>query len=366
MIKRLYVNNYRCLENFVLDFEGLSSALLIGGNGSGKSTVSHSLRVFQQLCRGVHRVKDLVTKEDFAQHRTHIPIRFELDVELDGTDFSYQISFEWPETFKEARVLEEKLLIDGAPVFDRKHGQVTLSWGPVFGMDWHLPAFPIINARDFDEQIDRIRKYMATMVLISPIPDRMTGYAESESFQLSRDASNFASCFSALLSRFPASYSQIDGYLKSIIPDVSQFENVPWGESGKQLFVRFKNHDEDEQVKIKFSALSDGEKYFFLSSLLIASSEHMGPFFCLWDEPDSHLSLSEIQHFMMSLRKNVGWKGQFVATSHHPETIRAFSDENTFVLSRKSHLEPTVIRKLEEHDYKGDLIQALTLGELAT
>lgn len=38
MIERLYIHNFRSLENFELPIQGLSSALLIGKNGTGKST----------------------------------------------------------------------------------------------------------------------------------------------------------------------------------------------------------------------------------------------------------------------------------------------------------------------------------------
>jgi hypothetical protein len=50
----------------------------------------------------------------------------------------------------------------------------------------------------------------------------------------------------------------------------------------------------------------------------------------------------------MSLRKAFQLGGQLIATSHNPEAIRRFSDENTFVLHRKSHMEPTIVRPLNE------------------
>lgn len=56
--------------------------------------------------------------------------------------------------------------------------------------------------------------------------------------------------------------------------------------------------------------------------------------------------------------------GQFVATTHHPETIRKFSHETTFVLRRKSHLEPTVIRPLSELGYRGDVVHALIRDDI--
>ena len=39
MLQRLYVHNYRCLENFEFKLGDVSSGLLIGKNGTGKSTL---------------------------------------------------------------------------------------------------------------------------------------------------------------------------------------------------------------------------------------------------------------------------------------------------------------------------------------
>jgi hypothetical protein len=39
VIRRLYIHNFRCLENFELPIAAYSSALLIGKNGAGKTTV---------------------------------------------------------------------------------------------------------------------------------------------------------------------------------------------------------------------------------------------------------------------------------------------------------------------------------------
>ena len=64
MIQRLYVHNYRCFENFELSIKELPSALLIGKNGSGKSTVSYVLEIFQSIGRGVNRVKELRVLEE--------------------------------------------------------------------------------------------------------------------------------------------------------------------------------------------------------------------------------------------------------------------------------------------------------------
>ena len=86
--------------------------------------------------------------------------------------------------------------------------------------------------------------------------------------------------------------------------------------------------------------------------------------FCFWDEPDNYLAPSEVGHFVLALRKAFQSGGQFLATSHNSEAISRFSDENTIVLYRQNHLEPTNARLLKEFQVGGDLVGALVRGDL--
>jgi ABC-type uncharacterized transport system ATPase subunit len=99
-------------------------------------------------------------------------------------------------------------------------------------------------------------------------------------------------------------------------------------------------------------------------ALVMAANEAYGPLFCFWDEPDNYLAISEIGDFATDLRKAFKKGGQFLATSHNAETIRAFTDENTFIMFRRSHQEPSQIRSLAEVPYHGDLIASLVRGDI--
>ena len=364
MIERLYVHNFRCLENFTLDLAGRSSAVVIGKNGAGKSTVLHCLKLFQNICRGSGRVGNLISASDFTQNRTDRPMQLEVEVALAHKRYKYAISFEWPVGFREARILDEGLSVDGAAIFTRHHAQVQLSGKTAFGLDWHIFALPVINELPGERAIQDIKAFFATMVLISPIPSNMSGFSEEPSVELQHDAGNYASCLRALLQQKPKAYNTFDSYVKMVIPDFSSIENIERGESGTQLIVKFEQEKPQSSLSVEFKALSDGEKCFFLSAYIIASSTAGSPVVCMWDEPDNHLSLSEVGHFIVALRKMAGRGGQFIATTHHPETVRKFSDESTFVLTRKSHFDPCVVRPLVDFSYSGDLVNALISDEI--
>lgn len=365
MIERLYVHNFRCLENFSLDLADRPSAVLIGKNGAGKSTVLHALSVLQKIGRGPNRVKNVVSAGDFPRHRKDLPMRFEVDLNLSGTRFKYTVSFEWPPTFFEARISEESLTRDGTVVFTRNQGEVQLAGGASFGLDWHVFAIPVLNERPPARSIQEVRTFFQGLVLLAPIPKLISGFSEGPLVELDLEAKNYASCLRALLQQKPKMYSEFDAFVKEVIPDFSSIENIDRGtEGGSQLVVTFEQPETRKTLTLDFDNLSDGEKCFFLSAYIIAANTVGPPVVCVWDEPDSHLSLSEVGQFIISLRKLVTRGGQFIATTHHPETIRKFSDENTFVLTRRSHLDPTVAKPLSAHNHSGDLIHALVRDEL--
>ena len=115
---------------------------------------------------------------------------------------------------------------------------------------------------------------------------------------------------------------------------------------------------------IDFNALSDGEKCFFLCAVVLSASQRYGPLLCFWDEPDNYLAASEVGFFVVALRSAFMAGNQLLITSHNPEAIRKFSSENTLILHRNSHLEPTQLTRLEDVKITGDLTEALVLDEL--
>jgi predicted ATPase len=365
MLQRLYVHNFRCLENFELTAKDQSSFLLIGKNGTGKTTVSFVLEVLQSIGRGTNRVQHLITTQDFARGRSDVPVRFELEVLLGGKLYKYSLAFELPENFKELRIFEEQLSVAGSTIYVREKAQVTLHsrhGEAQFSVDWHLVALPVIQEQSAGDPLRIFKIWLARMIILSPIPSLMTGESGGETLEPQRDASNFGEWISGLFSRYPAAYRRIDGYLRNVMPDLLDFLNEPTGKDSKSMVVRFEQ--QKANLDVDFEVLSDGEKCFFLCAAVLAANQYYGPLFCFWDEPDSYLSLSEVGHFIMELRRSFQEGSQILITSHNPEAIRKFSDENTFVLDRKSHLEPTLIRSLGELSVQGDLVEALISGDI--
>src|SRR5437016_5708460 len=148
------------------------------------------------------------------------------------------------------------------------------------------------------------------------------------------------------------------------MPDLNYITNPETGKDARSLILHFSN--DQGSLNIPFEDLADGEKCFMICALVLAAIDAYGPLLCFWDEPDNYLALSEIGHFVIALRRASQSGSQFIATSHNPEVIRSFSDENTLVFHRNSHLEPTTVRPLSELQVKGDLVGAIIRGDLAS
>jgi energy-coupling factor transporter ATP-binding protein EcfA2 len=371
MFKRIYVHNFRCLENFALPVGDQSSALLIGKNGTGKSTLSFALALLQKLARGTNRVGQLVKPKDFFLGRTDAPMRFEVDIELGGELYQYSLALELPPGFGELRVLSEQLMVAGQPVYGREHARVFLGGRAQypraeFGIDYFMIALPIIQEESETDPVFLFKRWLARSVIIAPVPCLITGESSGETLEPDRDVQNLGAWFAGLIAHFPAAYTTIDGYLKNdVLPDFWDVKNPLVGGESRSLMVQFRR--ESSSHTLPFVTLSDGEKCFFICALVLAANEAYGPIFCFWDEPDSHLAIDEVGHFVNALRRSFeNGGGQVLMTSHNDETIRRFSDENTMVLLRESHLEPTRVKTLKDLGVKGDLIGTLLRGDVDT
>jgi energy-coupling factor transporter ATP-binding protein EcfA2 len=372
VIRRLYVHNFRCLENFELSISDLSSVLLIGKNGSGKTSVGFALQILQKIARGTNRVGDLLKPKDFARGRTDVPMRFEIEVELGDKMYSYALALEFPTGFKELRVLEERLDVDGKTIYSRESAQVhlemergslkALAGQSSFPIDWHLVALPIIQQRFTDEPVPTFKQWLARVLILRPMPSVISGDSKEETLEPSTQVTDFGAWFSGLLAHAPSAYTAVDSYLKQVMPDLGDIKNPVTGTDSRSLVVQFSS--EQGSMTLPFEDLSDGEKCYMICALVLAANKVYGPVLCFWDEPDTFLALSEVGDFVSALRKAFKSGGQFIATSHNPEAIRRFSDENTFVLYRSNHLEPTRVRPLKDIHVTGDLVGALIRDDI--
>lgn len=367
MLHSVYIDHYRSLQNFDLSVADLKSALILGKNGSGKSSIFDALQVFQQIGRGVTQIKQLISKTDFSFGQTQQPIHLVLTARLEGKMFCYRLEIELPERFREPKIKQESLTCEGKEVLQREGGKTLLNHSAEFFLDWHHIGLPLVSVRDEKEPIAVFRQWLKRMIVLSPIPALFSATSKQESEVLDRQGRYVLDWARQLLAESPSIYGVIDVFLKQRMPDFLVFRFETLGKDEKELIFVFDNANE-QTIELNFSQLSDGEKVFFLTACMIAAFQTGQSVTCIWDEPDNYISLVELSHFITSCRKAVENKkhfAQLIVTSHSAQVINEFSSHNTFMLARDSHAQPTRLSLLaNKHYLSPTLIEAFENGEL--
>jgi len=116
-----------------------------------------------------------------------VPIRFELEAQIQDRLLQFTLSLELPEGFRELRIREESLYCDGKPVYTRQGPQVNLARAgrdaeAKFRIDWHLIALPILQEESQSSPVFVLKQWLARMLVLQPMPTRITGDSDIETW----------------------------------------------------------------------------------------------------------------------------------------------------------------------------------------
>lgn len=367
MFKKIYIHNYKCFQNFEFDLDYEKSLLLLGKNGTGKSTLLNILKILREIARHENQLSAFFHKKDFFNSKVPIELGFVLDIS--DSEYEYKLSISYPDGFREPKIETEKLSVDNQTIYERNdEGTVSLD-GVEFTINWHYVALPIIfprkkNLSNHKEKIDTFKQYLSNMLFLSPIPSQISSYTYSDGRFLDKDANNFCSWLNEILNTEPSFYSDLTEILSKIMPDFHKFRFEDY-RMFKQLYISFMK--EKEKLELPFEDLSDGEKLFFIFATVITLSKNNDKndnksFFCFWDEPENYISLSLLQSLIQFFRAKIEFSSnnQLFFTSHNPEIMNVFSNENIYYLYRESHLSPTRIKNMQGE--KGSIADLLKYG----
>lgn len=367
MLKKLYIHQYRCLQNFEINLSSLNSALLLGKNGSGKSTLFDAVELLQQIGRGVSKISELIEEKDFSFGEKERPILLEVQAELGGQNYCYMLEIDFPENFHTPKIKKEVLKVDGTEVLGREGGKTSLHQSKEFTLDWHHIGLPLISNTREGSPIATFRGWLGRIIVLSPWPANFESVSKLQTPYLDRQATHVADWVRNILADSPNLYAKISDFLKMRMPDFEVFSFEATGKNERELTIGFKAEGQPS-FSLGFGQLSDGEKIYFLTAAVLAAISAKTPVFCLWGEPDNFIALREISHFITACRKefeNHPNGSQLLISTHNPRVINEFSGHNTFILSRSSHMQPTRINLLQGKDYLSpSVVDAFENGEL--
>ena len=337
MLTRLYADNYKCLVNFELRLA--DATLLLGANGSGKSSVLDVVYRLKQLLVGGRPIGDAdafpantLTLWGGRNLQTIV-----LDVELDDERFEYKLEVEHERETKRCRIRLESLAASGGTLFRCSLGEAQLyrddhSEGPRLSVDWTESFLGRVAAGRSNARLTRFMDFMRRLAVCRPNPAAFAPNASRESALLARDGGNFAAWYRHLVQEHPEQTLEMVSELRTVIGGFRSLRMETAGVDTRTMMVEFGG--DGERYSLRLDEVSDGERILLVLYALLALASHH-PFTLLIDEPDNYVALPEIQPWLMALSDICGdSRHQAVICSHHPELIDYLGAERGVLLER--------------------------------
>jgi ABC-type Mn2+/Zn2+ transport system ATPase subunit len=324
MLTRIYVDNFRTLVNFELLLG--SRNLLIGQNGTGKSTVGEVLVLLHDFIVAGAKSDNIFSEYSLTRWQELPTQRFELEAELDGGRYRYILVIEHLKATgpdqPRTRVVQETLTLDGRPLVDFQGGTVQLYnddsvKGPTYPFDPGRSALGTITPRDDNLKVMTFRRWSVQITVMKPNPRRMSAVAEKESNVLFDDASNFVGWYPRVSSADKRTDRALHDSLALVLQGFEALNSKPLEEHRQLLQVVFRHGSQD--LSLYFDELSDGQRALILLYSVLHFLVARGG--TVWfDEPDNYVALDELQPWLAAVTDIVDdGKGQILVVSHHPE-----------------------------------------------
>ena len=340
MIKRLYVDNYKCFVNFELQLQSLT--LLLGRNGSGKTSVLDIMFALRELLSGRVKVSDaeIFPVNTLTAWQNQKLQTFELEVEVYDEVYLYRLIVEHSQAERIFRIQEETLKDkEHNCLFDCRLGEVqlyrdNLSLGPRYSVDWSESALARIPSRHDNKRLTKFLDFMRGVVVCGMYPASFQSEIIEHEETLDRDASNFAAWYQHQQLENPGSIEEFKRKLEDVVDGFDGARLEKTGVSRREFRISFLE-EHKQKYELSLNEISDGQRALLaLYALTELSSGMKNPLYL--DEPENYVALAEIQPWLIELRDRCGESiPQAVICSHHPELIDYLGSSHGVLLNRE-------------------------------
>ena len=338
MLKRLYVDNYKCMVNF--EFAPGRTQLLLGANGAGKSSVFDVLLLLRQFISGEEKAPRLFLGANLTRWESRDEQAFELEVEGNGGTYLYKLVLEHRRETQQCRVKSETLHFNNQPLLTFLNGEVTIyredhRAGAAFSFDWSQSAFATLVPRR-DNLLHRwFRNWVGELQVVRINPFAMAAQTDREDMRLKEDMTNLASWYRHLVQERPELIEQVRQSLTAVWDGFESIRLETAGPNVRIFKVVLRSAGGKEPFEVALNELSDGQRALIgLYTLLRYAARATGPLICV-DEPDNFVALPEIQPWLMGICQAAeDHLSQILFISHHPELINYLAPQDAVILQR--------------------------------
>jgi predicted ATPase len=348
MLKRIYIDNFRCFVNF--EYKPERKQLLLGANGSGKSSLLDAVRSLKHFLHGIENPFLDTTRTRWLALPKQV---FEIEALLDGKNYIYRVESHFSQDSPVSKVHSESLRVAGDLVFEQVDGMIHFFGGSSdvqSTLPWKMTNSSLYLARLSNVSVDRFLGWIEHVhcLRIDAYPDAMADTAEGEDTLPEDELENLADWYRHLVQADPGANLATISSLGEVLDGFISLQLDQVGTSSRILRANFHQAGK-KKIAYSLSELSDGQRQLVALYMILHSLIAKGDTVFL-DEPDNYVSLREIQPWLLAAEQAVDdHKGQLILISHHPEILnqwaqeyglRFFREENGHVRTEKFKTDP--------------------------
>lgn len=338
MLKRLYIDNFRCFVNF--EYKPERKQLLLGANGSGKSSLLDAIRLLKSFLNGIDNPFLAATRTRWLELPEQV---FEIEAQIDERVYLYRVESHFSPDAPVAEVRLERLIVSGEPIFEQVGGTIRFlasKAGAPSSLPWKTTRSSLNLARLSIPDVDKFLTWIFDHVFcirIDAYPDAMSDTAEGEDALPEDELDNLAAWYRHLVQADPEANV---GLLQALTGALDGFVSLQLDTVGASTRILRANFLQAGKKRITYSLseLSDGQRYLIaLYSILHFVLAKQGNTVFI-DEPDNFISLREIQPWLLAAEEAVeDQKGQLILISHHPEILNQWAQEYGLLFFREEN-----------------------------
>jgi predicted ATPase len=337
MLKRLQIHNFNCFADLELDLT--SRMLLVGSNGSGKTSLWEAMRNLRAIIVQGAEVGSVFPTRSLTRWLLNEPVqRLVMDLASAGQEYRYTIEILHDPVRRVAAIQREQLLANGLALYESSEEEVRL-----YGDD-PKPAprtrFPFGRKRSFLPELDgsehrlalAFREAIASFWLLAPSPQRIETTTAGETTWLHPSGKNFLSWFRGLALERPRLLQDLTETLEPAMPGLRRISFARISSEVRELRLTFKVRETEYDLSI--GELSDGQRsLLLLHGFLLGAMDRAALTFI--DEPETGLAPHEMQPWLASMSSALDQHGgQALFISHHPAVIDYLAPARTVRFSR--------------------------------
>lgn len=323
MLKRIYIDNFRCLVNFELNVDSIN--LFLGSNSTGKSSVFEVLQKIQLFISGDRKVGTIFEARDCTRWQILKKQRFELEIFGNSGIYKYELGITH-ENQDNYRVEYERLWYDNQPLLKFDLGEVQIykddySRESQYFFNWSQSVLTSLLPKTDNTKLVWFKERMARFMIVRVTPSLMHDDSHQEETYLTSQMENYVSWY-RYLSEDQGKVAELGNIFQQVLDGFINFKFERVSEQNLVLKLRFSGGtDASRTIDYRLGELSDGQKTLVALYTLIHGTKSEDYTLCI-DEPENFLALPEIQPWLVELYDLCSdGKLQALLISHHPELI---------------------------------------------